>query len=240
MIERGALLHRGKAKGVYATADPARVIIDFTDDATAFDGKKRGTIGDKGVVNAAISAHCFELLQSRGIPTHFIQRLSDRELLTRRLEIIQIEVVMRNVVAGSLSKRLGLNEGVVLSRPIAELYLKDDALGDPLINQDHALALQLAGEADIERLVTMARAINGLLTEHFSRLNLTLVDFKLEFGRPVDAPDTIILGDEISPDTCRFWDSSTGEKLDKDRFRRDLGGVEEAYREVFRRISGRD
>ena len=235
-MQKGEMLYEGKAKKVYATDDPDLVIVDYKDDATAFDGKKRGTITGKGELNNHMTAIFFELLEREGIPTHFVERLSDREQLVRRVHIIQVEVVVRNIAAGSLSKRLGLPEGQELPRPIVELYYKSDELGDPLINDDHIAILELATPEQLQQIRDYALAVNRVLREHLAGRKVLLVDFKLEFG--TDASGRILLADEISPDTCRFWDADTREKLDKDRFRRDLGGVEEAYQEMRRRLAG--
>lgn len=235
-MQKGEMLYEGKAKKVYATDDPDLVIVDYKDDATAFDGKKRGTITGKGELNNHMTAIFFELLEREGIPTHFVERLSDREQLVRRVHIIPVEVVVRNIAAGSLSKRLGLPEGQELPRPIVELYYKSDELGDPLINDDHIAILELATPEQLQQIRDYALAVNRVLREHLAGRKVLLVDFKLEFG--TDASGRILLADEISPDTCRFWDADTREKLDKDRFRRDLGGVEEAYQEMLRRLAG--
>ncbi len=235
-METGAMLYEGKAKQVFATANPDEVIVRYKDDATAFDGKKRGTIGGKGEMNNRMTAIFFEMLAAQGIPTHFIRLLSDREQLVRRVTIVPIEVVVRNIAAGSLSKRLGLEEGHALPRPIVELYYKSDELGDPLINDEHVAILDLATPEQLATIRGLALAINRILTDHLAPRRVLLVDFKLEFG--TDAAGNLLLADEISPDTCRFWDADTHEKLDKDRFRRDLGGVEEAYQEMLRRLGG--
>lgn len=231
------LLHEGKAKQVFATGDPGVVRIHFKDDATAFDGKKRGAIEDKGRLNAMITAIFFEYLAGKGIPTHYLGREGERDLRARRVDIIPVEVVVRNVAAGSLAKRLGMEEGTPLALPVLELYLKDDELGDPMVNRYHVRSLGLAADADMDRAEELALRVNELLAEYLEPRGLRLIDFKLEFGR--DDGGTVLLADEISPDTCRFWDRETGEKLDKDRFRRDLGGVADAYREVLRRLEGR-
>ena len=235
-VQKGAMLYEGKAKKVYATDQPEYVIVVYKDDATAFNGEKRGTIGGKGELNNRMTAIFFELLGGAGIPTHFVERLSDREQLVKRVTIVPIEVVVRNVAAGSLSKRLGLSEGQELPRPIVELYYKSDELGDPLINEDHIAILGIATPEQLARIREYALTVNSLLREDLAGRRVLLVDFKLEFG--TDAAGTILLADEISPDTCRFWDADTHEKLDKDRFRRDLGGVEEAYQEMLRRLVG--
>jgi phosphoribosylaminoimidazole-succinocarboxamide synthase len=229
----GGKLYEGKAKIVYATDRPDRIVQFFKDDATAFNALKRGTIAGKGIVNNRVSATLFALLERRGVRTHYLATLSEREMLCRRLEIIRIEVIVRNVIAGSLAKRTGLPEGVKIREPVLELYYKSDALGDPMINDDHVRVLELATAGELARIRREAFRVNAILRAHLARRGLTLVDFKLEFGR---AGRRLLLGDEISPDTCRLWDAKTGERLDKDRFRRDLGGVEEAYQEVHRRL----
>jgi phosphoribosylaminoimidazole-succinocarboxamide synthase len=234
-LKKKELLYEGKAKRVFSTEDEDFVIQEFKDDATAFDGKKKGTIVDKGVVNNRMSSHFFGILEEKGIPTHFVKTLSEREMLVKRLNIFQIEVVVRNIVAGSLVKRTGLEEGTVLKDPIIEEYYKDDQLGDPIINSYHVAALQLANENEEWTILGLAEKVNTILQEELSRAGIDLVDFKLEFGL---WRNEILLGDEISPDTCRFWDKASGKKLDKDRFRFDLGDVEDSYREVFNRICG--
>jgi phosphoribosylaminoimidazole-succinocarboxamide synthase len=233
-LDKGARLYEGKAKIVYETSDPDRLIIDYKDSATAFDGKKKGTIQNKGIYNNRMSATFFEYLEGRGLPTHYVRTLSEREMLVKRLRILPIEVVVRNVAAGSLAKRLGLEEGTPLNSTVLELYYKSDALGDPLINEDHIRAVGLAELAQVREIERQALEVNRLLGEFLTPREIILIDFKLEFGLH---HGTLLLGDEISPDTCRFWDRTTKEKLDKDRFRRDLGGVEEAYQEVMRRIT---
>ncbi|HZK48912.1 MAG TPA: phosphoribosylaminoimidazolesuccinocarboxamide synthase [Thermoleophilia bacterium] len=236
-MTRGERLYEGKAKIVYATDDPNVYVQDFKDSATAFDGKKKGTIGEKGRTNCAISSRLFELLEESGVPTHFLGREGDTGMRIRRLDMFQVEFVVRNVAAGSLSKRIGYPEGTVLKNPpIVEYYYKDDALGDPLLCMAHLDELQVISPDDLAAATVLAKRVNSILTTFFLERDLTLVDFKLEFGK--DAAGAVRLGDEISPDTCRLWDATTNEKLDKDRFRRDLGGVEEAYAEVLRRISG--
>ncbi len=234
-MEKRELLYEGKAKQVYATVDPDLVIQYFKDDATAFNAQKRGTIVNKGRYNNAISASLFRYLEEHGVPTHFVRTLSEREMLVRRLEIIPVEVVVRNVIAGSLAKRLGLSEGRELPRPILEHYYKNDALGDPLINPWHITVLGFASEGELEEINRRALQVNDSLRTFLQPRGLILVDFKLEFGR---FQGRLLLADEISPDTCRFWDAASGEKLDKDRFRFDLGNVESAYAEVHRRICG--
>ncbi|MBE3587642.1 MAG: phosphoribosylaminoimidazolesuccinocarboxamide synthase [Thermoanaerobacteraceae bacterium] len=234
-MQKGEMLYEGKAKKIYRTDDPDIYLVEYKDDATAFNGLKKGTISGKGELNNKISAHFFRLLEEKGIATHFVEQVSEREMLVRSLEIIPIEVVVRNIAAGSLAKRLGLEEGTALPRPVVEYYYKSDELGDPMINDDHIAALNLATPDELAALKKTALAVNSILTEYLAPRRLELVDFKLEFGRH---RGKILLGDEISPDTCRFWDTRTREKLDKDRFRRDLGGVEEAYREVWHRLAG--
>lgn len=232
-MNKTTLLHEGKAKKVFLTDNSDLVIQEFKDDATAFNNKKKGSIGNKGVMNNAISCKLFTYLEENGISTHFVEKLSDRDMLCRFLEIIMVEVVVRNVAAGSLVRRYGFKEGTVLDEPIIELYLKDDDLDDPLMNESHAVALGLASLEELDQLKEQAAKINTLLRAFFAERQLNLVDFKLEFGRHKGA---VLLGDEISPDTCRFWDLETGEKMDKDRFRFDMGGVEDAYTEVERRV----
>ncbi len=229
------MLYEGKAKKVFATEEANAVIVEYKDDATAFNGEKRGTILGKGVVNNRLSNHLFRVLEARGIPTHYIDELSDRETLVKKVRIIPLEVIVRNVAAGSMSKRYGVEEGRVLSRPVLEYSYKNDALGDPMISESHILALQIATQEELNAISALAAKINEVLKEEFLRYKLKLIDFKLEFGT---YGDQILLADEISPDTCRLWDADTNEKLDKDRFRRDLGNVVEAYEEVARRILG--
>ena len=226
-------LYEGKAKKVFLTDDSNLVIQEFKDDATAFNNKKKGTIAEKGIVNNAISCKLFTMLEENGIRTHLVEKLSDREMLCWRLDIIKVEVVVRNIAAGSLVKRYGFAEGTVLERPIVEFYLKDDDLDDPLMNESHAVALGVATLEELAVLKQRAEAINVVLRKFFAERKLKLVDFKLEFGRH---NNEILLGDEVSPDTCRFWDLETNEKMDKDRFRFDLGSVEDAYSEVQRRV----
>ena len=234
-MEKKEQLYEGKAKKVFATDDPNLVIVDYKDDATAFNGLKKGSIAGKGVINNVMSNHMFQLLEKQGVPTHFVEQLSERETLVKKVSIVPLEVIIRNISAGSFAKRFGVEEGIVFDEPTIEFSYKNDALGDPLINEYHARALKLATREEIETIKSMAFKVNELLKERFAKMNITLVDFKLEFGRLKDG--TIVLADEISPDTCRFWDSTTHEKLDKDRFRRDLGGVEDAYNEVMRRLT---
>ncbi|MBE7094066.1 MAG: phosphoribosylaminoimidazolesuccinocarboxamide synthase [Clostridiales bacterium] len=235
-MEKKAQMYEGKAKRVYATDDPTLVIVSYKDDATAFNGLKKGTIEGKGVINNKMSNFLMQILEKEGVKTHFVKELSDRETLVKKVSIVPLEVIIRNISAGSFAKRYGVAEGVVFDAPTIEFSYKNDDLGDPLLNEYHALALKLATKAEIEQIKEMAFKVNATLKEYFKKLNVTLVDFKLEFGKTADGE--IVLADEISPDTCRFWDSTTGEKLDKDRFRRDLGGVEGAYQEMMRRLMG--
>jgi len=234
-MQKGKQLYEGKAKKIFQTENPDMVIQEFKDDASAFNALKTGTIVGKGVVNNAVSCKIFTYLQENGIKTHFVDKLSDRDMACKILDIIKVEVVVRNIAAGSLVKRYGFNEGEELSFPIVEYYLKDDALGDPLMNEDHAILLKLATSDEIAELKEQALKINALLIDYFYKRHLKLVDFKLEFGRH---HSTILLGDEISPDTCRLWDAESGKKMDKDRFRFDLGDVEETYQEVQKRVLG--
>jgi len=236
MTEKRELLYEGKAKQVYRTDSPGLYLVDYKDDATAFNGAKKGSIQNKGVLNNLISTVFFRLLEEKGIPTHFVEQVSDREMLVKSLDIIKVEVVVRNIVAGSLSKRLGIPEGKVLTEPILEFYYKDDDLGDPMINDYHIRALGLPTSARMNKIPELSLKVNKILLEYLSDKNIDLVDFKLEFGVH---EGELVLGDEISPDNCRFWDKTTHEKLDKDRFRRDLGKVEEAYEEVYRRLTGK-
>ena len=234
-MEKGAQLYEGKAKKVYGTEDPNLVVVSYKDDATAFDGQKKGSIAGKGVVNNRMSNMMMQLLEKEGIPTHYVEELSERETVVKKVEIVPLEVIIRNVSAGSFAKRYGVEEGIVFDEPTLEFSLKNDDLGDPLINERHALALKLATPEEIAKIEEYTFKLNEVLKETFKKLNLRLVDFKVEYGRDKDG--NIVLADEISPDTCRLWDLDTGEKLDKDRFRRDLGGVEEAYQEVMKRLT---
>lgn len=229
-------IYEGKAKKVFKTDDPELFIVDYKDDATAFNGLKKGTIKGKGVINNRVTNYMMRYLEKNGVPTHFVKELSERETLVKKVEIVPLEVIIRNTAAGSMSKRLGIPEGTQLAIPVLEFSYKDDALGDPMINDYHALAMRLATKEEIARIKELAFKVNGLLIDFFKGVGIDLVDFKLEFGRTSDG--TIILADEISPDTCRFWDVKTHEKLDKDRFRRDLGNVEGAYEEILRRLFG--
>jgi phosphoribosylaminoimidazole-succinocarboxamide synthase len=227
-------VYEGKAKILYTTEDPALLIQYFKDDATAFNAQKRGTIAEKGVMNNQIASKIFEHMESQGIETHFVERLNDREMLVKRVSIVPLEVIVRNRAAGSLCRLLGLAEGMALASPTLEFCYKDDALGDPQVNEYHIRALKWATDEEIRNITASAFRINEVLKKFFLNLNIELIDFKLEFGR---IQDRIILADEISPDTCRLWEVGTGNKLDKDRFRRDLGNIEQAYQEVLRRVS---
>jgi phosphoribosylaminoimidazole-succinocarboxamide synthase len=232
-MEKLKQIYEGKAKKLYETDDPDLLIQEFKDDATAFDATKRGTIVNKGVINNKLSEKIFTILEKKGIPTHFVRRLDDRDMLIKRVKIVPIEVTMRNIVAGGMAKLLGLDEGIVLKEPVLEYHYKEDKLHDPLINDYHVRALDIATEKELEAIRKYSFKVNDELRKFFDSKSLILVDFKLEFGR---FKGKIILADEVSPDTCRLWDKKTNEKLDKDRFRRDLGGVEEAYQEVLRRV----
>jgi len=230
---KGALIYEGKAKKLFETDNADRLIHYFKDDATAFNAQKKGTIVEKGIVNNKISERLFRLLEAGGVPTHFVERLSDREMLTKKVRIVPIEVVVRNIIAGSLAKRLGLKEGEAITPPIVEFYYKNDALGDPLITEEHIRLMKLAEPAVLNQIKAWALRTNALLAPFFAERGLILVDFKLEFGLH---NGKLVLADEISPDTCRFWDQKTKESMDKDRFRKDLGKIEEAYQEVLRRV----
>lgn len=232
-MEKKELLYEGKAKKVYTTENPDVLIVDYKDDATAFNGVKKGTIVGKGVVNNRMTNHIFKMLEEKGIPTHFIEELSDRETAVKKVEIVPLEVIVRNVAAGSFSKKLGIEEGFRLLSPTLEFSYKNDELGDPMINDYYAVAIGAATREEIDKITELVFKINEILVDYFKGIKVDLIDFKVEFGR---YKGQIILADEISPDTCRFWDSETHEKLDKDRFRRDLGHVEEAYEEIYRRI----
>ncbi len=229
-------LYEGKAKKVYATNDPNLVIVDYKDDATAFNGEKKGTITGKGVINNKMTNYMFKMLEKAGVPTHLVEEISDRETIVKKVSIVPLEVIIRNVAAGSFSKKLGIEEGTPLKQPTLEFSYKSDDLGDPFINDYYALGLGLATQNEIDTITKYAFMVNDYMLKFFKELNIDLIDFKIEFGRTSDG--TIILADEISPDTCRFWDSTTHEKLDKDRFRRDMGGVEEAYQEIMKRLMG--
>ena len=233
-MTKGEQLYEGKAKKVFASEDPELLIVSYKDDATAFNGLKKGKITGKGVINNRMSNALMQMLEKDGIPTHFVKELSERDTLVKRVRIVPLEVIVRNISAGSFAKHYGVDEGIVFDSPTIEFSYKNDELGDPLLNETHALALKLSTREEIETIKDYAFRINEALKEFWSSCGVTLVDFKLEFGRLPDG--TIVLADEISPDTCRLWDSKTHEKLDKDRFRRDLGGVEEAYQEIMERM----
>ena len=233
-MEKKQQIYEGKAKKVYETDDPALLIVSYKDDATAFNGLKKGTIVGKGVINNRMSNALMRMLEQRGVPTHYVEEIGERDTVVKKVTIVPLEVIVRNISAGSFAKRYGTEEGIVFDSPTVEFSYKNDALGDPLINACHAVALKLATREEIETIKTYAFRVNEILKEFWLSCGVTLVDFKLEFGRLSDG--TIVLADEISPDTCRLWDSKTNEKLDKDRFRRDLGGVEDAYKEIMRRL----
>jgi len=235
-MEKGALLYQGKAKRVYATNDENIVWLEYTDQATAFNGEKKEDIQGKGILNNEITSLLFMKLQEVGVSSHFVKKVSDREQLAKKVNIIPLEVVVRNVAAGSLSKRLGIEEGVQLRKPIIEFYYKDDALGDPLLTEAHIDLLQIASKEELALLSEKALKVNEVLTGFFTDINIRLIDFKLEFGKTAEGE--ILLADEISPDTCRLWDSSTGERLDKDVFRRDLGNITDAYEQILTRLGG--
>lgn len=232
-MEKKELLYEGKAKKVFTTDDKDLLIVSYKDDATAFNGLKKGTIADKGVVNNRMTNHIFKMLEEKGIPTHFVEEINDRETVVKKVEIVPLEVIVRNVAAGSFSKKLGIEEGRKLSTPTLEFSYKNDDLGDPFINGYYAMALDLATKEELDRISELVFKINDILLDYFAEKNIDLIDFKVEFGR---FHGEIILADEISPDTCRFWDSVTHDHLDKDRFRRDLGNVEDAYQEVYKRL----
>ena len=234
--EKKEQLYEGKAKKVYASNDPQVVIVSYKDDATAFNGLKKGTIAGKGAINNRMTNNLMRRLEEKGVPTHYVEELSNRETAVKKVSIVPLEVIIRNISAGSFAKRYGVEEGIVFDEPTIEFSYKNDDLGDPLINDYHALALKLATREEIELIKKYAFAVNDLLKGFMKEIGIDLVDFKLEFGKTADG--TIVLADEISPDTCRLWDEKTHEKLDKDRFRRDLGGAEEAYEEVMRRLMG--
>ncbi|MBS4960786.1 MAG: phosphoribosylaminoimidazolesuccinocarboxamide synthase [Clostridiales bacterium] len=234
-MEKLEMIYEGKAKKVFKTEDPEQFIVQYKDDATAFNGLIKGTITGKGVINNRMTNIVFKYLEENGIPTHLIQELSDRETLVKKVTIVPLEVILRNIAAGSFSKKYGVEEGTPLKQPVLEFSYKCDELGDPMLSESHALALGIATKEELDRISTLALKINDLMKSYFLAAGITLVDFKIEFGRTSDG--TIILADEVSPDTCRLWDAKTNEKLDKDRFRRDMGGVEEAYEEVWRRIT---
>lgn len=235
MNQERVMLYEGKAKQVFKTDDESKVIIHYKDDATAFNGVKKSSISNKGILNNSITTIIFEMLEKRGVKTHFIEKLNERDQLCHKVEIVPLEVIIRNIIAGSMAKRLGIEEGTEPSNTIYELCYKNDAYGDPLINDDHAVALGLATYEELAKIKEMTLEINKALVEFFETKGIRLIDFKIEFGRTQDGQ--IVLADEISPDTCRLWDKETNEKLDKDRFRRDLGNVEEAYIEILNRVS---
>lgn len=235
-LQKLGQLYEGKAKKIYATNEPNLFWVEYKDDATAFNGEKKGSISHKGELNNKISAIFFNLLKNNGVENHFVEKISDKEQIVKKVTIIPVEVVVRNLAAGSMAKRLGLEEGLKLEQPIVEFYYKDDALGDPLITEDHIYLLKAATSEQVQEIKKQALQINEILVKNMLKSNTILVDFKLEFG--VTPEGSLILADEISPDTCRFWDATTMQKLDKDRFRRDLGGVEEAYREILQRLGG--
>lgn len=235
-MKKCEMLYEGKAKKVYTTEDPELYIVDYKDDATAFNGLKKGTISGKGVINNRVTNHLMKMLEGKGIPTHFVEELSDRETVVKKVTIVPLEVIVRNIAAGSMSKRLGIEEGTVLPTTVLEYSYKNDDLGDPLINDYHALAMQLCTREELDQIASYAFKINEILKAFFKEINVDLVDFKLEFGKLSDG--TIVLADEISPDTCRFWGATTHEKLDKDRFRRDMDNVDEGYHEIMKRLLG--
>ena len=235
-MEKTVQMYEGKAKKDFAADDENYCIVSYKDDATANNGLKKGTILGKGVINNRVTNHLMKLVESKGVPTHFVEEINDRETIVKKVSIVPLEVIVRNIAAGSLAKRLGLEEGTKLNKTVLEYCYKDDDLGDPMVNEYHILAMDYASKEELDTIAKYAFAVNDILTEYLKEVNIELVDFKLEFGRLADG--TIVLADEISPDTCRFWDSITNEKLDKDRFRRDMGGVEDAYQEVMKRLLG--
>ena len=230
------MIYEGKAKKVYKTDNENEFIVDYKDDATAMNGLKKGTIHDKGIINNRVTNHLMQLLEKNGVPTHFIKELSDRETLVKKVTIVPLEVIVRNIAAGSLSKRLGLPEGTKMKRTVLEYCYKDDALGDPMVNEYHIMAMEYCTKEELDLISKYSLKINEVLSDYLKDVNIELIDFKLEYGRTPDGQ--IILADEISPDTCRFWDMTTHEKLDKDRFRRDMGGEEDAYKEIMKRLLG--
>jgi len=235
-VKKTVQLYEGKAKKVFATENENYCIVSYKDDATAFNGLKKGTIVGKGIINNRVTNYLMQMLEKQGIPTHFVEQLSDRETLVKKVKIVPLEVIVRNIAAGSLSKRLGIPEGTKMNKTVLEYCYKDDALGDPMVNEYHIFAMGYATEAELALIAQYSLKINKILGDYLKECNIELIDFKLEFGKTPDG--TIILADEISPDTCRFWDTTTHEKLDKDRFRRDLGGVEDAYAEILKRLLG--
>ncbi len=235
-VEKTVQLYEGKAKKVYATNDENYCIVSYKDDATAFNGLKKGTITGKGAINNRVTNYLMQMLEKNGIPTHFVKEISDRETVVKKVSIVPLEVIVRNIAAGSLAKRLGLAEGTKLNSTVLEFCYKNDDLGDPMVNEYHIYAMGFATEKEVKLISDYSLKINRILSDYLKDLNIELIDFKLEFGKTKDG--TIVLADEISPDTCRFWDSVSGEKLDKDRFRRDMGGVEDAYKEILKRLLG--
>ena len=235
-VEKTEQLYEGKAKKVYGTTEETLCIVAYKDDATAFNGLKKGTIMGKGAINNRVTNFLMQMLEKEGIPTHFVEEVNERETIVKKVRIIPLEVIVRNIAAGSLAKRLGLSEGTKMKRPVLEFSYKNDDLGDPMVNDYHILAMEYATEEELSVIKSYALKINEILSAYLKDANIELIDFKLEFGKTTDG--TIVLADEISPDTCRFWDTVTGEKLDKDRFRRDLGGVEDAYQEILKRLLG--
>ena len=235
-MEKREQMYEGKAKKVFATDDPQLCIVSYKDDATAFNGAKKGTILGKGAINNRVTNYLMQMLEKKGIPTHFVKQLSDTDTVVKRVKIIPLEVIVRNIAAGSLAKRLGLEEGTKLKKTVLEYCYKCDELDDPMVNEYHILAMEYCTKEELDQITDYALRINQILTDYLKEVNIELIDFKLEFGKTSDG--TIVLADEISPDTCRFWDTVTHEKLDKDRFRRDMGGVEDAYREIRRRLLG--
>lgn len=233
-VEKTTQMYEGKAKKVFATNDENLCIVSYKDDATAFNGLKKGTISGKGAINNRLSNYLMQLLEKEGVPTHFVEELNERETVVKKVKIVPLEVIVRNIAAGSLSKRLGLDEGVPMKRPVIEYCYKDDELGDPMVNEYHILAMEYCTKEELDLIAKYALMVNDFMIKYLAKHNIELVDFKLEFGKTADGQ--IVLADEISPDTCRFWDATTHEKLDKDRFRRDMGGVEEAYAEMMKRI----
>ena len=235
-MQKVSQLYEGKAKKVWTTEDPELLIVDYKDDATAGNGAKKGTIHDKGIINNRVTNHLMKLLEKDGIPTHFVKEISDRETIVKKVTIVPLEVIVRNIAAGSLSKRIGLPEGTPMNKTVLEYCYKDDALGDPMVNEYHILAMDWCTKEELDLIAKYSLKINEILSAYLKEVNIQLIDFKLEFGKLSDG--TIVLADEISPDTCRFWDTVTHEKLDKDRFRRDMGGEEDAYKEVMKRLMG--
>ena len=235
-LKKTEQLYEGKAKKVYATNNSEYVIVDYKDDATAFNGEKKGTINNKGIINNRVTNHLMKLLETKGIPTHMVEEISDRETIVKRVSIVPLEVIVRNIAAGSLAKRLGLEEGTKMNKTVLEYCYKDDELGDPMVNEYHIMAMEWCTKEELDIIAQYSLKINQVLSDYLIDLNIELIDFKLEFGKTSDGK--IVLADEISPDTCRFWDSKTKEKLDKDRFRRNLGGEEDAYKEIMKRLLG--